>query len=97
VVSTIKSLQVIADYTPEPSPVNLTITNQDLPNGSFTLVIDESAWSVMSTDVQLDINANNPVGFSGNIKIAIPASGSTPAQDLIIFLLFLVRSDGVTN
>ena len=87
----------IADYTPEPSPVNLTITNQDLSNGSFTLVIDESAWSVMSTDVQLDINANNPVGFSGNIKIAIPASGSTPGQDLIIFLLLLVRSDGVTN
>jgi hypothetical protein len=60
-------------------------------------VIDESAWSVLSTDPELDINAVNPVGFSGNIKISIPASGSTPAQDLIIFLLFLIRSDGVTN
>lgn len=87
----------IADYTPTPTPVNLTITNQNLAGGTFTLVIDESAWSVISTDTQLDINAANPVGFSGNIKIAIPASGSTPAQDLIIFLLFLVRSDGVTN
>lgn len=87
----------IADYTPAPTPVNLTITNQNLAGGTFTLVIDESAWSVISTDTQLDINAANPVGFSGNIKIAIPASGSTPAQDLIIFLLFLVRSDGVTN
>lgn len=87
----------IADYTPAPTPVNLTITNQNLASGTFTLVIDESAWSVISTDTQLDINAANPVGFSGNIKIAIPASGSTPAQDLIIFLLFLVRSDGVTN
>lgn len=87
----------ISDYTPPPSPVNLTITNQSLVDGQFTLVIDESVWSVLSTDPQLDINAENPVGFSGNIKIAIPASGSTPAQDLIIFLLFLVRSDGVTN
>lgn len=87
----------IADYTPAPSPVSLTITNQNLAGGSFTLVIDESAWSVLSTDPQLDINATSPVGFSGNIKIAVPASGSTPAQDLIIFLLFLIRSDGVTN
>ncbi len=87
----------IADYTPPPSPVSLTIANQNLAGGSFTLVIDESAWSVLSTDPELDINANNPVGFSGNIKVAIPASGSTPAQDMIIFLLFLIRSDGVTN
>jgi hypothetical protein len=87
----------ISDYTPAPSPISLTIANENLAGGSFTLIIDESAWSVLSTDTQLDINAANPVGFSGNIKIAIPASGTTPAQDLIIFLLFLVRSDGVTN
>jgi hypothetical protein len=87
----------IADYTPPPSPVNLTISNLNLAGGSFTLVIDESAWSVLSTDTQLDINASSPVGFSGNITVALPSSGSTPAQDLIIFLLFLVRSDGVTN
>jgi hypothetical protein len=87
----------IADYSPPPSPVSLTIANQNLSGGSFTLVIDESAWSVLSTDTQLDINASNPVGCSGNITVAIPASGSTPAQDLIIFLLFLVRSNGVTN
>lgn len=87
----------IADFSPPPSPVSLTIANQNLSGGSFTLVIDESAWSVLSTDTQLDINASNPVGFSGNITVAIPASGSTPAQDLIIFLLFLIRSNGVTN
>lgn len=87
----------IADYTPTPTPVSLTIANQNLAGGSFTLVIDESAWSVLSSDPELDINANNPVGFSGNIKVAVPASGTTPAQDLIIFLLFLIRSDGVTN
>lgn len=87
----------IADYTPAPSPVNLTIANRVDATGSFTLVIDESAWGVISTDPQLDISAVNPVAFSGRIKIAFPASGPTPAQDMIIFLLFLVRSDGVVN
>lgn len=87
----------IADFSPPPTAVNLTIANQSLSTGSFTLVIDESTWLVLSTDTELDINAENPVGFSGNITVAIPASGSTPAQDLIIFLLFLVRSNGVTN
>ena len=87
----------IADYTPTPSPVSLTITNRDDANGLFTLVIDESVWGVISSDPQLDINAQNCVGFSGRIKISYPASGVSPAQDLIIFLLFLVRSDGVIN
>ena len=87
----------IADYSPTPSPVTLTITNRDDLNGKFTLVIDESAWGVISTDPQLDINAENCVGFSGRIKISFPAVGSSPAEDQIIFLLFLVRSDGVVN
>ena len=87
----------IADYSPTPSPVTLTITNRDDLNGKFTLVIDESAWGVISTDPQLDINAENCVGFSGRIKISFPSVGSTPAEDQIIFLLFLVRSDGVVN
>lgn len=87
----------IADYTPEPSPVTLTITNRDDANGLFTLVIDESAWDVISSDPELNIAATDPVAFSGRIKIGFPASGATPAQDSIIFLLFLVRSDGVVN
>jgi hypothetical protein len=87
----------IADYTPPPSPVSLTIANRVDASGTFTLIIDESTWSVISTDTQLDINADPCVGFSGRIKISFPASGSTPAQDMIIFLLFLVRSDGVVN
>lgn len=87
----------IADYTPTPTPVTLTITNRVDADGKFTLVIDESTWGVISTDPQLDINAENCVGFSGRIKISFPAVGSTPAQDSIIFLLFLVRSDGVVN
>jgi hypothetical protein len=87
----------IADYTPAPSAVTLTITNRDDALGKFTLVIDEGAWGVIASDPQLDINAENCVGFSGRIKISFPAVGSTPAQDSIIFLLFLVRSDGVIN
>jgi hypothetical protein len=87
----------IADYTPAPTPVSLAISNRVDASGTFTLEIDESTWSVISTDPQLDINAQNCVGFSGRIKISFPASGSTPAQDMIIFLLFLVRSDGVVN
>jgi hypothetical protein len=87
----------IADYSPPPSAVNLTITNRVDAAGTFTLVIDEGAWGVIASDSQLDINAENCVGFSGRIKISFPAVGSTPAQDSIIFLLFLVRSDGVIN
>ena len=45
----------------------------------------------------VDINAEDCVGFSGRIKISFPASGQNPAQDIIVFLLFLVRSDGVIN
>jgi hypothetical protein len=87
----------IADYSPPPSAVTLTITNKVDAAGTFTLVIDEGAWGVIASDPQLDINAENCVGFSGRIKISFPAVGSTPAQDLIVFLLFLVRSDGVIN
>jgi hypothetical protein len=77
--------------------VPLTITNRVNANGTFTLVIDEGAWGVIASDSQLDINAEVCVGFSGRIKISFPAVGTTPAQDMIIFLLFLVRSDGVIN
>jgi hypothetical protein len=87
----------IADYTPAPAAIPLTITNRDDAQGLFTLVIDDNAWGLIASDPQLDINAENCVGFSGRIKISYPASGSTPANDLIIFLLFLVRSDGVVN
>jgi hypothetical protein len=87
----------ISDFDPPPEPVELVITNRDDEAGLFTLVIDESAWDVISTDPQLNIAINDCVAFSGRIKIGFPAVGSTPAQDSIIFLLFLVRSDGVVN
>ena len=87
----------IDDYLPEPDPVALSIVNRDDPAGSFTLVIDESAWDIIASDPELNIAAENCVGFSGRILVSFPANGSTPAQDIVIFLLFLVRSDGVVN
>lgn len=85
----------IADYVPTPSAIPLTITNINASLGTCTLVIDAAAWGLMSTDPQLEINAQNPVGYSGRVKVSFPATGPTPADDMIIFLLFLVRSDGV--
>ena len=87
----------IADYSPTPTAISLTITNRVDAAGTFTMVIDESAWSVITSDPELDINATNCVGFSGRLKIGFPTSGSVPADDSIVFLLFLVRSDGVVN
>jgi hypothetical protein len=85
----------IADYTPTPSAIPLTVTNIVAASGTCTLVIDAGAWSLMSTDPELEINAQNPVGYSGRVKVSFPASGGTPADDLVIFLLFIVRSDGI--
>jgi len=85
----------IADYNPTPAAIPLTITNIVATSGSCTLVIDASAWSLMATDPELEINAADPVGYSGRVKVSFPQVGATPADDSIIFLLFLVRSDGV--
>jgi len=87
----------IGDYTPTPEPIELTITNLVGTNGSFTLVIDDTSWGMIEGQVGLDIANINGIGFSGRIKISFPANGSTPANDLIIFLLFLVRSDAIVN
>jgi hypothetical protein len=85
----------IADYNPPPAAIPLTITNIVSASGTCTLVIDAAAWGLMSTDTQLEIDAADTVGFSGRVKVSFPVSGTTPADDSIIFLLFLVRSDGV--
>jgi len=87
----------IGNYDPTPDPINLTITNLVGANGSFTLVIDSDAWDLIEGQVGLDIANINGIGYSGRIKISFPASGTTPANDLIIFLLFLVRSDAIVN
>lgn len=88
----------ISNFTPTPTAIPLTITNRVNATGSFTLVIDDSSWGLLSSDDQLAINSANGAGFSGRIKISFPAVvGSTPAEDNIIFLLFLVRSDGIVK
>jgi hypothetical protein len=87
----------ISDYTPTPTPVNMNIVNRIDAEGKFTLLIDDDVWGVLANDPELNINATDPVGFSGRIKLSFPAVGSTPAYDESIFLLFLIRSDGVVN
>jgi hypothetical protein len=85
----------IANYTPPPTAISLTIANRVDVNGAFTLVINDASWSLITSDPELNINATEPACFSGRIKVSFPAAGSTPADDGIIFLMFLVRSDGV--
>lgn len=86
----------IGNYTPTPPSIPLTIMNRDNLTGSFTLVIDSNAWGLMDEDPGLNINAQNCVGYSGRVKIGFPAIGANvPADDAIIFLMFLVRSDGI--
>lgn len=85
----------ISNYTPTPTAIPLTITNRNNTAGSFTLIIDDNSWSLVNTDTELAINSANGAGFSGRIKISFLQNGVTPAEDNIIFLLFLVRSDGI--
>lgn len=86
----------IGNFTPTPDPIDLSITNRDDANGVFTLVIDSAAWGLIASDTQLNINAANCVGYSGRIKVSFPA-GDNPANDYVVFLLFLVRSDGIVR
>lgn len=87
----------IYDYDPPPTPIDLQITNVAESVGLFTLIINDETWGLVADDVGLDIASINGVGYSGRIKIRFPQQGSTPPQDWIIFLLFIVRSDGVIN
>lgn len=85
----------LSDYTPTPTPISLTISNRVDAAGTFTVAIDDSTW-VSAGDPDLEINDQNPACFTGRIKISFPA-GASPAEDVVIFLMFLVRSDGVIN
>jgi hypothetical protein len=87
----------IGDYTPTPTPIPLTITNKSNLTGTFTLVFDAAAWNLMANDIELNIADVDGIGFSGRITISFPQVGSTPAYDMIIFLLFLVRSDAIVK
>jgi hypothetical protein len=87
----------IANYPSATPIINLSITNRDDLAGAFTLVIDDSAWDLIASDPELNIAINDCVAFSGRIKVSFPANLTTPAEDNIIFLLFLVRSDGIVQ
>ena len=87
----------VGDFLPTPDPIDLTIANFSGVNGSFTVVIDDTTWDLLDSDEQLTIDLQNPVGFTGNIKVALPEQGDNPAQDWVVFLFFLVRSDGVVK
>jgi hypothetical protein len=75
----------------------LPITNIVAVDGTFTMTIDDDTWGIIAGDPDLDINATDPACFTGRIKISFPAVGTQPAYDEIVFLLFLVASDGVVN
>jgi hypothetical protein len=83
--------------TIKPSPISLPISNVVNSAGTFTMTIDDSTWSIIAGDPDLDINATDPACFTGRVKISFPAVGSQPAYDEVVFLLFLVASDGVVN
>lgn len=83
--------------TVDPSPIDLPITNRNDSNGTFTVTIDDSTWDLIMGDPDLDINATDPACYTGRIKISFPAFGTQPEYDEVVFLLFLVSSDGVVN
>lgn len=83
--------------TIKPSPISLPISNRDDSAGTFTMTIDDDTWGLIAGDPDLDINATDPACFTGRLKISFPAVGSQPAYDEVVFLLFLVASDGVVN
>jgi hypothetical protein len=87
----------IGDYTPTPTPIPLSTTNRSDLTGQFTLLIEDDTWGLMADQPELDINSENGAGFSGRIKISFPLNGATPPYDMIIFLLFIVRSDAIIN
>lgn len=87
----------IANFTPTPTPITLTISNRDDTDGEFTLVIDDTSWALVDSDTEMAINSTNGAGFSGRIKISFPQVGTTPPEDNIIFLFFIVRSDGIVK
>lgn len=87
----------IGNYTPTPDSIPLTITNRVNDEGKFTLVIDDNSWDLVDTDAELAINSVNGAGFSGRIKVSFPQVSDTPPEDNIIFLLFIVRSDGIVK
>jgi len=86
---------------PNALPIALPITNRDDTLGTFTMTIDDDTWGVIMGDPDLDINAIEPACFSGRLKLSFPpvinGAVTQPAYDQVVFLLFLINSDGVVN
>jgi len=89
--------EVLISAIVPPTPIVLTISNIVANLGKFTLEFDDDTWDVMASDPELNINATDPACFSGRIKLSFPAADGNPAYDEVVFLLFLIRSDGVVN
>lgn len=83
--------------TIDPTPISLPITNRNDSQGTFTMTIDSEQWQLIAGDPDLDINADEPACFTGRVKIRFPSVGDQPEYDEVVFLLFLVTSDGVIN
>jgi hypothetical protein len=108
-LSTTTGTMTVNRIEPDIIDLSANVTNRDDAAGSFTLEIDDETWELIGRsdsqitysglpgDPDLGINATDPACFTGRIKISFPASGTTPAHDESIFLLFLVASDGVYN
>lgn len=77
------------------TPVSLSPTFVSASQGIINLPCDNSLWAIDPEDPQLNIAVDNPVCFSGYVKASIPAAGDNPEYDLFVFLLLLVRSNGV--
>ena len=78
-----------------PTPVTLNPVIVSASQGVINLPCDNCEWNIPADDPELGIAVQNPVCFSGYVKAAMPASGGNPAYDLFVFLLLLVRSNGV--
>jgi len=86
---------------PNALPIALPISNRVDASGTFTMTIDDDTWGVIMGDPDLDINAIEPACFSGRLKLSFPpvvnGTITQPAYDQVVFLLFLINSDGVVN
>lgn len=83
--------------TIKPTAINLPISNVVDADGTFTMTIDSDTWALIAGDPDLDINATDPACFTGRVKVSFPSVGTQPPYDEVVFLLFLVASDGVIN
>lgn len=79
------------------SVISLPVSNRNDAAGTFTVTLDTSTWDLLAQDPDLQIDSDTPACFTGRLKVAYPAQGNQPAYDEIVYLLFLVSSDGVYN